>query len=132
PDPIRWGEVATNLMVFEPVVDGDVLPAVPLDGLRAGRGRDVDVLIGTNSDEERLFLAPTGALDFIDNTVLDMTGAAYGLAESALPTYRANRPTASAGDIFAAVVGDWFFRVPALRVAEVRKESPTWVYEFSW
>ena len=132
PDPIRWGEVATNLMVFEPVVDGDVLPAVPLDGLRAGRGRDVDVLIGTNSDEERLFLAPTGALDFIDSTVLEMTVAAYGLAETALPTYRANRPTASAGDIFAAVLGDWFFRVPALRVAEVRKESPTWVYEFSW
>jgi para-nitrobenzyl esterase len=132
PDPVRWGEIATNLMVFEPVVDGDVLPAVPLDGIRAGAGRDVDVLIGTNSDEERLFMVPTGVLGFIDDTVLQMAAAADGLGENALPTYRAGRPEASAGDLFATLVGDWFFRIPAIRVAEARPESPTWVYEFAW
>ena len=130
-DPVKWGEITANLMVFEPVVDGDVLPAVPLDSLRAGVGRDVDVLIGTNTDEQRFFMVPPGVIDFIDDTMLEATVAAYGLGPEALATYRASRPGASAGDLLAVISGDWFFRMPALRVAEVRTES-TWVYEFAW
>ena len=132
PDPARWAEITANLMVFEPVIDGEILPALPLDALRAGAGRDVHVLIGTNTDEQRFFMAPTGAVDSIDDTVLQAAAAAYGLGENALATYRANRPGASAGGILAAVSGDWFFRIPALRVAEARTQSPTWVYEFAW
>jgi para-nitrobenzyl esterase len=132
PDPVRWGEITANLMVFEPVVDGDVLPALPLEGLRGGAGHDVDVLIGTNTDEQRFFMVPTGAMDYIDDTILQVAAAAYGRDETALAAYRENRPDASPGDILAAVSGDWFFRIPALRVAEARAESPTWMYEFAW
>jgi para-nitrobenzyl esterase len=117
---------------FEPVIEGDILPALPLDGLRAGAGRDVDILIGTNTDEQRFFMVPTGAVGSMDDPVLQAAAAAYGLGENALPTYRANRPGASAGDVPAAVSGDWFFRIPALRVAEARTQSATWVYEFAW
>jgi para-nitrobenzyl esterase len=131
-DPVKWAEITANLMVFEPVVDGAILPAVPLDGVRAGAGRDVHVLIGTNTDEQRFFMVPTGAVDYIDAATLEATAAAYGLGEDALPTYRSNRPGASPGDILAAMSGDWFFRIPALRVAEARAGSPTWVYEFAW
>lgn len=131
-DPAKWAEITVNAMVWEPVVDGDTLPAVPLDGLRAGAGRDVDVLIGTNSDEENFFLVPTGVPDFIDDGALQLAAAAYGLGDDALPVYRASRPGASAYDLFAAVLGDWFFRIPALRVAEARLASRTWVYEFAW
>jgi para-nitrobenzyl esterase len=132
PDVARWGEITANLMVFEPVVDGAVLPAVPLDAIRAGAGRDVSVMIGTNSDEQRLFLVPTGVLGFIDDNILKLAADADGLGETALPTYRANRPGASAGDIFAVLTGDWFFRIPAIRVAEARPDSPTWMYQFAW
>ncbi len=65
-------------------------------------------------------MVPTGAIDHIDDTVLQAAAAAYGLGGAALPDYRADRPGASAGDILAAVSGDWFFRIPALRVAEAR------------
>jgi para-nitrobenzyl esterase len=132
PDPGRWGEIAANLMVFEPVVDGRVLPTVPLDGLRAGAGHDVDVLIGTNSDEHRLFMVPSGVINFIDDNVLQLAASAYGLSDEGLATYRANRPGASAGELLAAVATDWFFRIPAVRVAEARPQSRTWVYEFGW
>jgi para-nitrobenzyl esterase len=132
PDPARWAEITANLMVFEPVIDGDILPALPLDGLRAGNGHDVDVLIGTNTDEQRFFMVPTGAMDYIDDTVLQAAATAYGLGHTALSAYRAYRPGASAGDILAAISGDWFFRIPALRVAEARSQSATWMYEFAW
>jgi para-nitrobenzyl esterase len=39
PDPARWGEVTTNLMAFEPVVDGEVLPDLPIRRIAAGSAR---------------------------------------------------------------------------------------------
>jgi para-nitrobenzyl esterase len=131
-DPARWAEIVANLMVFEPVVDGDTVPAVPLHGLAAGAATDVDLLIGTNTDEQRLFLVPTGAMNHVDEAVLGQAVAAYGLGPDALPVYRANQPDATAGELLAAVSGDWFFRIPALRVAEARTGSATWMYEFAW
>jgi hypothetical protein len=46
-----------------------------------------------------------------------------------LAVYRANWPGASPGDILAAVVTDWFFGIPAVRVAEARAAAPapTWI-----
>ena len=52
-----------------------------------------------------------------------------------MAAYRANRPGGSPGDILAAVITDWFFRVPAIRVAEARGASEaarTWMYRFDW
>jgi para-nitrobenzyl esterase len=48
---------------------------------------------------------------------------AYGLGPDGLGVYRANRGSgglAGPGDVLAAVITDWFFRVPAIRVAEAR------------
>src|SRR5580658_3000818 len=70
PDPGRWREVSANAMAFEPVVDGEILPARPIDGIAAGNGRGVDLLVGTNRDENRLFLVPTGVADVIDDASL--------------------------------------------------------------
>ncbi|MDF3018219.1 MAG: Carboxylesterase, type [Thermomicrobiales bacterium] len=39
PDPERWGgEVVTTLLPWQPVVDGDVIPAPPLEGIASGAG----------------------------------------------------------------------------------------------
>jgi para-nitrobenzyl esterase len=135
PDPSKWGEISRNLMVFEPVVDGAILPAVPLDRLREGASAGVDVMTGSNSDEHALFLVPNGAAGFIDDGML---GLALGLvgadAEKVLPPYREANPGASAGELMIAAVGDWFFRIPAIRVAEARKANgaDTFIYEFGW
>src|SRR6266516_4440929 len=45
PDPERWGEVAANLMPFEPVIDGEILPVRPIDSIVGGAGAGVDILI---------------------------------------------------------------------------------------
>jgi para-nitrobenzyl esterase len=134
-DPARWGRLALSLLPFAPVVDGPVLPAAPLDGLAAGRGSGVPLLIGSNLDEARLFLIAPGTIDLIDSPTLAVAAAAYGLDGDGLAVYQANRPGASPGDILAAVISDWFFRVPAIRVAEVREAAgaaATWMYRFDW
>jgi para-nitrobenzyl esterase len=60
--------------------------------------------------------------------------AAYRLPANALDVYRTARPGASPGDLLSAVVSDWFFRVPALRLAEAHSTSRTgnYMYEFTW
>ena len=135
PNPAAWGEIASHMMAFEPVIDGDVVPARPIDRLAEGVGTDVDVLIGTNTDEHALFLVPSGIVDLVNDAVLAMALTMLGADAGAVTAaYRAAQPEASPGEVMIAAVGDWFFRVPAIRVAEARLAhgSGTHVYEFSW
>ncbi len=129
PDPDRWGEIAVNMMAFEPVVDGELLPARPVDGVAAGAGRDVGVLVGSNRDEHRLFLLPTGVMDQCDDATVAATTAALGLDAAAAAAYRSG--SAGPGETLAAVFTDWFFRVPAIRLAEAHRGS-NHLYEFAW
>ena len=126
-----WGDVARTLLPFSPVVDGDLLPAAPLDRIRAGAGADVDLLIGTNSEEARLFLVPTGVGARM-NTPFLYTAAAlrFGLPVGSVRRYRAGLPGATPGDVLAAVMTDSYYRIPAIRLAEAHQG--TYVYEFGW
>ncbi|MFC0599885.1 carboxylesterase/lipase family protein [Streptomyces palmae] len=122
PDPELWGEAVLNIMPFEPVA-----PELSLPGPDLG----VDLLIGSNREEYRLFLVPTERLDAFPEERLRGMAAAYGLdPDQALPVYRATRPTASPGELLDAVATDWFYRLPAVRLAEAVPGS--YVYEFAW
>ncbi|MCL1674537.1 carboxylesterase/lipase family protein [Elizabethkingia meningoseptica] len=125
-----WGEAAFNLMPFEPVIDGHLLTATPIECISNGAAKDVDILIGTNSQEFRLFLLPDGILPKITATALHRAASAYGLSAKAIQTYQTNRPDSSPGDVLSAIITDWFYHIPALRIAE--KHRNTHVYEFSW
>lgn len=146
PDPERWGKaVVASVMPWQPVIDGDILPGPPIERIAAGSGRQVDVIVGTNTDDWRLFLFVSGALAGITDEML--TGpvraygyqslAAYGLpAGPALSAYRARYPEAVPGDLLAAVQTDWWMRIPAIRLADAHANanttSGTYMYEFAW
>ncbi|KIF73982.1 carboxylesterase [Streptomyces sp. 150FB] len=122
PDPALWGDAAFNLMPFEPVRDELALPA-PDCG--------VDLLVGTTRHEYRLFLVPTERLDVLSERRLRAGAAAYGVdPDTALAVYRETRPEATPGELFDAMTTDWFYRIPAIRLAET--VPGTYVYEFAW
>ncbi|GAA4397785.1 carboxylesterase family protein [Fodinibacter luteus] len=146
PDPARWGaSVVTTTMPWQPVVDGDVLPGAPLDAVAAGSAAGVDVLVGTNVDDWRLWLVVSGAIGQITDEML--TGpvrtyghqclAAYGLdPDAALAAYRHRYPTAGPGDLLATAQTDWWMRIPAIRLADAHAArgatQRTYMYEFAW
>jgi para-nitrobenzyl esterase len=132
-DPARWGEDTTDL-VFGPVIDGDVVLDLPILRITAGSARYVPILIGANRDEWRLFLVPNGLVDGVDDALLSSTATRYGLDAGALEIYRASRPGGSAGEVLADVITDWYFRIPAIRMAEAQADvgGGAWMYEFSW
>jgi para-nitrobenzyl esterase len=144
PDPGRWGaEVVASVMPFQPVVDGEVIPAVPIERIAAGASSQVDLIAGTNTDDWRLPRVISGEIDQITDQML--TGpvgvygyralAAYGLpAEKTLAAYGAWYPAASPGDLLAAVQTDWWMRVPAIRLADAHASASAgiYMYEFAW
>jgi carboxylesterase type B len=136
PDPERWGpELVTSSMPWEPAIDGEVIPAAPIERIAAGAGAGVDLMVGTNVDETRLFLVPTGAIGFIPQEALAGAVMAYDLSvEAAFAFYSAAHPGASAGELLSAVQTDWFWRIPAIRLADAhaRGAAATYTYEFAW
>jgi carboxylesterase type B len=136
PDPERWGaEVAVSVLPWQPVVDGAIVPARPIDRIVAGAGAGIDLMAGATADEWNLFLVPGGAIDQITPEVLAGAIGASGLpVEQTLASYRALHPAAGPGELFGAVMSDRIFRIPAIRLAEAHARSgpATYMYEFAW
>jgi para-nitrobenzyl esterase len=127
----KWGDVARTLLPFSPVVDGELLPAPPIDRIRSGAAAGVDLMVGTNSEEARLFLIPTGAAAKISTPMLyAAAGLRFGLPISGVRRYRANRRGSTPGEVLAAIMTDAYYRMPALWLAEAH--PGTYAYEFGW
>jgi tetratricopeptide (TPR) repeat protein len=132
PDPRRWShEVVNTRMLWQPVIDGRVLPTHPLERIAAGAAAAVDVLIGTNTDEHRLFMATTGALEHITEEALAAAISSYGLP---VETTLAAQPEAAAS-MFNAIgyvylqIGDFpeaerRFRQALARLSDSRVKDP--------
>ncbi|GHI06832.1 carboxylesterase [Streptomyces cellostaticus] len=131
----RWGQAAPTVTPFSPVVDGDVLPTTPWQALAAGAARDVDLLVGHNRDEFRLFLALGGMLGKI--TEDQLSGALRLLApggEAGERAYRAAFPDDTPTDLYERVQTDWLFAMPSLHLAEAQRAGggSAHVYELAW
>src|SRR3546814_12007076 len=73
---------------FIPVYGDDVLPDKPVDALRKGAGRDVEVVIGTNADEMNLYFVPTGVRQKIGGLLARwLLGRSHPQAKAALMAY---------------------------------------------
>jgi carboxylesterase 2/para-nitrobenzyl esterase len=115
PDPAFWGEVTLSRLPWAPTVDGQTIPGPPIDRIREGAAADIDLLVGSNKEETRLFLLSDGSIDRITDGALTAMAAAYGLPAEGLSAYRAAHPGASAGDLFSVIQTDWYWRIPAAR-----------------
>ncbi|KAH7232185.1 Alpha/Beta hydrolase protein [Fusarium redolens] len=135
PDPAFWDEVALSYLPWAPIIDGDILPEHPIDAIRAGVAADIDLVVGSNTEETRLFLVSDGSIDRITEETLSAIAGAYGLPQEGLDAYRASHPGASAGELFSAIQTDWYWRIPAIRFADAHAKTArasTYMYEFAW
>lgn len=132
PNPALRGEAAQHGMATEPVVDGDVLPAVPIESIRAGAGRGVDVLIGSNRNEFNFFTVPIDTDLAVTEPMLQASIAAYGYDPASIDVLGAGaeRP----GEVLNRLVTQWYFWIPSIRLAEAvtRNGGTAHLYEFAW
>jgi carboxylesterase 2/para-nitrobenzyl esterase len=134
PDPSVWGEVALSYLPWAPTVDGQSIPVPPIVAISAGAGAEIDLLVGSNTEETRLFLLSDGSIDRITEEALAAIATAYRLPPEGLSAYRAAHPAASPGELFSAIQTDWYWRIPAVRMADahVTSRAATYMYEFAW
>jgi carboxylesterase 2/para-nitrobenzyl esterase len=135
PDPAVWGEVAASYLPWAPTVDAETVPERPIDRILGGAAADIDLLVGSNTEETRLFFLSDGSIDRIADDDVVKLAAAYGLAEEGLSAYRRAYSGASAGDLFSAIQTDWYWRIPGVRLADanaMRARGSTYMYEFAW
>jgi len=122
---------------FAPVVDGVVLPNHPREAVREGAAANVHLLVGTTSDEYKLFSLMERAQgpmpeEKLTGRVARVVG--QNRAAEAIAVYRDARPQASLDDIWSDFATDWIFRIPAIRLAEAQSahQADTYSYLFSY
>ena len=125
---IRVDAAHRGAMVFLPAVDGDVV----VDG---APHHEVPLILGSNVDEWKLMgLRDPRRLDLDEDGLRKRVGDG---ADELIPAFREAREArgepATPSDLWFAIQTERFFRVPALRFADVHAEvAPTFVYLFGW
>jgi len=128
-------------MPLEPVIDGKVLPQLPLEAIRGGSASDIPVVVGTTLDEWKLFSAADSTLNQMDEATLlsrlqRLIPAEY--VPGLIQTYRSARSQRGApttpGELFMAIQTDRAFRIPAIRLAEAQQHhgQAAYHYLFTW
>jgi para-nitrobenzyl esterase len=128
-----------------PVVDGASLPRPPDEALADGASAGVPLIIGTNRDEWKLFIAGDPAGRDPDEDVvrrrMESAFRADGVPRAAaevIDAYRAIRAAHDRStrprDLWSAIESDRVFRVGSVRAAQdhARHQPDTYMYLFEW
>lgn len=107
--PARWGQAAQAMILFAPVIDGDVLPCTPWQGIN---GR-VDLMVGHTRDEQRLLSALSGVLGTVSQEQADETAHAFAPDPRRYQTLYPDPEK-----LYEVVRSDWLFRMPSLHLAQ--------------
>jgi len=125
-----------GMMPFHPMVDAEVLPAPPVEALGAGSAAGTPIIIGTTTDEMRLFLdlsAPPPARDKLCSRIARYAAVDSGRAAEIVATYERVLGTHDTNEIWAAVFTDVEMQRPADAMREAhRPHGPTHSYVFGW
>ncbi|MCZ6710660.1 MAG: carboxylesterase family protein, partial [Gammaproteobacteria bacterium] len=126
-------------MAFQPVIEPEHLPTLPIEAVRAGSARGKPVLVGSNLEENKLFT--TMNPEQIDDAQLrDTLGKSFAesdrerLIERYQKLLESRGAPAKAGDIGSAISTDRMFRMPGIRLAEAQLEhcDDVYAYLFDW
>jgi para-nitrobenzyl esterase len=117
---------------FHPLVDGRILPDLPMHRIASPDGPSVPIIIGTNLDEARYWLYYISELDrlplrFYRPWLESLVG---GRADEVIADYQEERPGLDQAQLGMAMSGDVAFRMPAIRMAEALsgRGVPVWMY----
>ncbi len=127
--------------VMEPVVDGEMLPEIPIDAVKHGSADKIAVLAGSNLEEARFMARMDPGMTEIDEVGLLQRWQRV-LPEELVPDLIENCRKALAkggkavgvAEIALALQTDVQFRIPAIRLVEAQRSNnmPAYTYLFTW
>lgn len=125
-------EPAFGLSRFLPVYGDDVLPDAPMVAMAKGVGADIELIVGTNSEEMNLYFVPSGVRKNIGKLLsYFILRGVEPKAGEILKAYGINDKSKRPGDAFTEAMTDLVFRLPARKFAAAHR-GRTHVYDFGW
>ena len=129
-------------LAFRPIIDGDTFPIHPLIMMKEGKCKDIDLLMGTNLNEAKLFTSLDPNLRKInDEKAIMFYLGAMGInsenAQKIINAYKEARAGVLSNEpkeLLDAIATDLMFRVATLQILEAQSkyQSNTYNYLFTW
>ncbi len=141
-DPwIAANDPALGISTWQPVIDGTILAAMPIELVATGVADGIPVLVGSTVDEWKLLIADDEAAWKMDEAGL-LEGLRHAVPAEHLgqviDAYRAARQAqgleVTPVELFSAIQTDRIFRLPAIQLAEAlgKRGQPAYHYIFTW
>ena len=133
-------EDTQEIIRFTPTIDENSLPKNPFEAVKNGYAKDIDLFVGSNLDETKMWkLWAPGGKDITEerlerrvNGIMRLVYQNETKSKKLIETYRKLRKTPS--DIIDAIDTDHQFRISSIRLAEAQSQhnKNTYMYLFSW
>ena len=134
-----------DLLMFCPRIDGKHLPKHPIIALEEGYASDIEILVGTNKDEIKLFtsILPSSGIQsdehlkkYISKVMITL-GSDETTINQLIKRYqdaRGGKDSLDLNEISSIIGTDYMFRIPAIRVMEAHltHQVNTFSYLFTW
>ena len=131
-----YADPTGGVTLYFPVIDGDIIPDVPIKRIRDGAARVYDLLVGYNTDEMNTFLIPTGLLKKIKFTFLLKMAVKkiHPTPSTLIAVYKKVYPKKNLGELFSAMLTSYQAQIPSIRFANEHANfsGKTYMYEFAW
>ena len=123
-----------GMMPFHPMVDGDVLPARPVDALAAGAAAGIPLVVGTTADEMALFVDRSAlSADRLVRRIARYLRVDEPSAAHVADAYAAQLGSTDNADIWRALFGDSEMQDPCRAVLDAHApHGPAYTYCFTW
>ena len=135
-EPGILGDFAGNINIFEPLVDGTLLPAIPIEAIASGSAKGVDLMVGTNAEEWRLLSRLGNPPELRASDVVSKVSESVGGAHAAVvyEAYGEYLQSCEPTDIRDAIETDRFFEIPTLLLAAAQASvnPDVYLYQFAW
>ncbi|MHA2008840.1 MAG: carboxylesterase/lipase family protein [Promethearchaeota archaeon] len=129
-----------GVVTWGPVVDKDTLPEHPIDAIKNGSAKDIELMTGSTLDEFKLWTAiKTESYEFEGAKLLGKVKRVTKFMDldenktkQMIEIYRQRKKAPR--DILDAIRTDYEFRIQAIRLAEAQSQHQpnTFMYLFSW
>lgn len=127
----RAGDPISGAKGFGIVADPETVPVAPLDGIHRGDAAGIDLLLGSTTQEHRLWFVPGKTNERITPLVFALARLKFRVPRAAARAYRGNRVGEPLGEVLGAIATDLLIRLPLQQIAD-EQAATTYVYEFAW
>lgn len=135
----------TDILAFRPLIDGEIIPIHPLKAFQNGDCKNIDLIIGTNLDEAKLFTALNPNMANLNDEewkkniigILALLGIDKNKSEEIINTYKEARKgkySIKYKEIATAILTDVMFRISTTELLEAQSkhQKNTYNYLFTW